>query len=122
MMQPRRKRDRLPIRGRHATSNNQVPSQGDQGMKLIRAALLAVLSTIGLATVADAETVVVRAGKMLDVDHGRYLADRAIRIEDGRIVSVTPWTSNSRSGGRFIDWSAYTSFANLNIVSSCAAP
>jgi imidazolonepropionase-like amidohydrolase len=82
-------------------------------MKFIHAALLAVLSTIGLATVADAETVVVRAGKMLDVDHGHYLADRAIRIEDGRIVSVTPWTSNSPSGGRFIDWSAYTVLPGL---------
>src|SRR5262245_11264097 len=77
-------------------------------MKFIRAALLAALTTIGLASAAAAETVVVRAGKMLDVEHGEYLADRAIRIEDGRIVSVTPWTSGSRSGGRFVDWSAYT--------------
>jgi imidazolonepropionase-like amidohydrolase len=50
---------------------------------------------------------------MLDVERGQYLPDRAIRIEDGRIVSVTPWTSNSRSGGRFIDWSAYTVLPGL---------
>jgi len=82
-------------------------------MKLIRAAFLAVLSVASFASTALAESVVIRAGKMLDVERGQYLPDRAIRIEDGRIVSVTPWTSNSRSGGRFIDWSAYTVLPGL---------
>ena len=67
-------------------------------MKLIRAAFLAVLSVASFASTALAESVVIRAGKMLDVERGQYLPDRAIRIEDGRIVSATPWTSNSRSG------------------------
>jgi imidazolonepropionase-like amidohydrolase len=66
-----------------------------------------------LASAAQAETVIVRAGKMLDVERGQYLADRAIRIEDGRIVSITPFTSNARSGDRFIDWSAYTVLPGL---------
>jgi imidazolonepropionase-like amidohydrolase len=82
-------------------------------MKLIRAAFLAVLSATWFTSAATAETVVVRAGKMLDVEHGQYLPDRAIRIEDGRVVSVTPWTSSSRSGDRFIDWSAYTVLPGL---------
>jgi imidazolonepropionase-like amidohydrolase len=50
---------------------------------------------------------------MLDIESGQYLADRAIRIEDGRVVSVTPWASSSRSGNRFIDWSAYTVLPGL---------
>jgi imidazolonepropionase-like amidohydrolase len=82
-------------------------------MKFIHAALLAILSVASFASKALAESVVIRAGKMLDVERGQYLPDRAIRIEDGRIVSVTPWTSNSRSSGRFIDWSAYTVLPGL---------
>jgi len=81
-------------------------------MKLIRAALLAALSVAAFASAATAETVVVRAGKMLDVEHGQYLPDRAIRIEDGRIVSVTPWSGTAR-GARLIDWSAYTVLPGL---------
>ncbi len=84
-------------------------------MNPTRAKILAVLACIvtALASPAQAETVIVRAGKMLDVERGQYLADRAIRIEDGRIVSITPFTSNSRSGDRFIDWSAYTVLPGL---------
>lgn len=80
-----------------------------------RAKILAVLAcaVAALAPAAQAETVIVRAGRMLDVDNGQYLADRAIRIEDGRVVSVTPFTSNSRSGDRFVDWSAYTVLPGL---------
>ena len=50
---------------------------------------------------------------MLDVEKGVYLADRAIRIEDGRVASITPWTAGSRTGGRLIDWSAYTVLPGL---------
>src|SRR5262249_25213311 len=81
-------------------------------MKLIRAALVALLSANCFAFAAAAETVVVHAGKMLDVEHGQYLPDRAIRIEDGRIVSVTPWSGTAR-GARLIDWSAFTVLPGL---------
>ena len=84
-------------------------------MNPTRARFIAALAcaVTSLASAAQAESVIVRAGKMLDVERGQYLADRAIRIEDGRIASVTPWTSNSRSGDRFIDWSAYTVLPGL---------
>jgi imidazolonepropionase-like amidohydrolase len=82
-------------------------------MSHIRASFLALLACAFLASPAGADTVVVRAGKMLDVERGQYLADRAIRIEDGRIVSVTPWTGVSRGRGRVIDWSAYTVIPGL---------
>ncbi len=84
-------------------------------MKMIRMARLAALA-LACATVtaaAGAETVVVRAGRMLDVERGVYLADRAIRIEDGRVSSITPWAPGSRTGGRLIDWSAYTVLPGL---------
>jgi imidazolonepropionase-like amidohydrolase len=82
-------------------------------MKLIRAAFVAAFAATCFTSAAFAETLVVRAGKMLDVEQGNYLPDRAIRIEDGRIVSIAPWTAGSRSGDRFIDWSGYTVLPGL---------
>ena len=84
-------------------------------MKLDRAALLAILvfACLPFATTSRAETVVVHAGRMLDVEQGVYLADRAIRIEDGRITSITPWTAASRGGSRLIDWSKFTVLPGL---------
>jgi len=69
--------------------------------------------SISFAAASSAETVVVRAGKMLDIEQGVYLSDRAIRIEDGRVASITPWSAGSRGGGRLIDWSAYTVLPGL---------
>ena len=74
-------------------------------------AAIATLFTAALAAfsaTAPAEILVVRAGRLLDVEHGRYLTDQAIRIDDGRIASVSPWGVGSRGGARLIDWSAYT--------------
>ncbi len=84
-------------------------------MKFHHAAILASLASVAVSFTAASspETVVVRAGRLLDVEQGVYLSDRAIRIEDGRIASITPWTAGSRSGGRLIDWSAYTVLPGL---------
>jgi imidazolonepropionase-like amidohydrolase len=65
------------------------------------------------AMAAAAQPVVGRAGRVLDVEQGRYLLDQAIRIDDGRIVSVTPWGAGSRGGAPLIDWSAYTVLPGL---------
>jgi len=84
-------------------------------MKLNRAAVFAffAIASVAFAAPVIAETVVVRAGKMLDIEQGVYLTDRAIRIEDGRVASITPWSAGSRGGGRLIDWSAYTVLPGL---------
>ncbi len=84
-------------------------------MTFLRAAILALFAalSLSLSAASPAETVVVRVGKLLDVEQGIYLADRAIRIEDGRIASITPWSAGSRGGGRLIDWSAYTVLPGL---------
>src|SRR6185295_7655512 len=83
-------------------------------MKINRAPLTIFMSCIAFAfsMPSSAETVVVRAGRMLDVEQGKYLPDRAIRIEDGRIVSVTPWGGTAR-GARLIDWSSYSVLPGL---------
>jgi imidazolonepropionase-like amidohydrolase len=79
-------------------------------MKFPRAAVASLLASAlaAFSTAVPAEVLVVRAGRLLDVEQGRYLSDRAIRIEDGRIASVSPWGVGSRGGARLIDWSAYT--------------
>jgi imidazolonepropionase-like amidohydrolase len=100
--------------GRHATSNYDV-AEGVFRMNQFRAvlaALVAVFASLAHAAPARAESVVVRAGRLLDVEQGTYLPDRAIRIEDGRIVSVTPWSGTAR-GARLVDWSAYTVLPGL---------
>ena len=78
-------------------------------MKTTRAVLFSLVACAAAAFAAPspAETVVVHAGRVLDVEQGTYLPDRAIRIEDGRIVSVTPWSGTAR-GASLIDWSTYT--------------
>src|SRR5688572_33314194 len=80
------------------------------GMKMIRTAFIAMLALVcaAISAPALAETVVVRAGRMLDVEKGVYLADRAIRIEYGGIASITAWSAGSRRGGRLIDGWGYT--------------
>jgi len=78
----------------------------------IRRSILAVCLA-ACAAAAAAQPAVVRAGRVLDVEQGRYLLDQAIRIDDGRIVSVTPWGAGSRGGAQVIDWSAYTVLPGL---------
>lgn len=79
-------------------------------MKFHRAAIVGLFAAVVAAfpAAATAEVLVVRAGRLLDVEQGRYLTDQAIRIDDGRIASISPWGVGSRGGARLIDWSAYT--------------
>jgi len=80
-------------------------------MRFRRQMLAMVLAAF--AATAVAQPVVVRAGRLLDVEQGRYLLDQAIRIDDGRIVSVSPWGAGARGGAQLIDWSAYTVLPGL---------
>ncbi|MEO7259103.1 MAG: amidohydrolase family protein, partial [Luteimonas sp.] len=74
--------------------------------------MLALLA--GLAALpAQAESWVVRAGRLVDVDQGRVLVDQAIRVEDGRIVGVDPWSAAAIGGLRVVDWSRYTVLPGL---------
>ena len=58
--------------------------------------------------------VVVHAGKLLDVRTGKTLADQAIVIEEGKIVSVGPFAQASRSAGdRFVDLGSATVLPGL---------
>lgn len=63
------------------------------------AALVALCSAPALA-----ETVYVRAGHLIDPEAGQVLADRLIRIENGRIAAVTAYAAPP-TGTTVIDWS-----------------
>lgn len=68
----------------------------------------AVLAAFCLAPGVQAESLLIRAGRLVDVDRGQMLGDQAVRIENGRIVSVAPYRSGAEEGARLLDWSAYT--------------
>ena len=78
------------------------------------AALWSFLATLVLAAApAWADIVIVRAGRLLDVEQGRYLEDQAIRIENGRVAAIAPYTAGAVGDARVIDWSAYTVLPGL---------
>ena len=78
--------------------------------------LLALLpawaASVAFAAVgAAAQTVDVHAGRVIDPAPGRVLADQRIRIIDGRIASVRPWSDGD--GPAAIDWSTKTVLPGL---------
>ena len=77
----------------------------------LRAAVLALGGL--LATPVGAESLLLRAGQLLDVERGTLLADQAIRIEDGRITAIGPWREAAAAGTQGLDWSAYTVLPGL---------
>ena len=79
--------------------------------KWIIAALAALASATAAATVAPAQTVDVRAGRLIDPVAGRTLTDQRVRIVDGKFVAVTPW--RAADGPAAVDWSAYTVLPGL---------
>ncbi len=75
--------------------------------------LTGALALLLTSTLACAETVLIRAGKLVDVVEGRVLSDQLVRIEDGRIVSVGNFPAQPPVGAQIIDWSAYTVLPGL---------
>jgi len=69
------------------------------------------LAGILCASIAQAAGVVVHAGHVLDVEHGKLLDDQAIVIEDGKIVRVGKFEASA--GSTVIDWSQYTVLPGL---------
>ena len=78
-------------------------------LSVLALAIAATLSTTAFA----AQPIVIHAGRMVDVDKGEVLTDRAIRIEDGKFVSVTPWSEAAAQGAKVVDWTKYTVLPGL---------
>lgn len=72
---------------------------------------VAVALTI-LSGTALADTTLVRAGRVKDVDAGKVLNDQLIRIEDGRITSITS-ASAAGSAARYMN--KETDFGSITV-------
>ena len=70
--------------------------------------VLACVPAAGATGTTGTQDMVVHAGHLLDVDSGRMLADQAVLIKDGRVVSVQPWHAAAPGATRVMDWTAYT--------------
>ncbi len=73
---------------------------------------LLALTALLIGTSAQADTLYVRAGRLVDTEHGIVLSDRLIRIENGRVVAVTAF-SPPPAGAKLVDWSSYTVLPGL---------
>ena len=67
---------------------------------------LAVLAIAIAPTAATAATSYVHAGRLVDPKTGRVLTEQLIRVVDGRVAAVGPWTGPP-SDGPVTDWSQY---------------
>jgi len=76
-------------------------------MRTLMAGVVALL----LGGTAAAETVDVRAGRLIDPAAAKVLADQRIRIVDGKIASVTTW--RDADGAATVDWSGFTVLPGL---------
>lgn len=79
----------------------------------IAAAWLLLAALLVATPLAAAEPVIVRAGRLLDVEQGRYLENQAIRIENGKVAAIAPYAAGAAGDARVIDWSAYTVLPGL---------
>ena len=65
-----------------------------------------------IGTDGCAETIYVRAGKLIDPSAGTVSSDRILRIEGGRIAAIGPYAPPPK-GSVVTDWSAYTVLPGL---------
>src|SRR3954464_1786537 len=79
----------------------------------MRSQLLLAVATVALlgGATAQAQTVDVHAGRLIDPAAAKVLTDQRIRIVDGRIAAITPW--RDADGAAAIDWSGYTVLPGL---------
>ena len=58
-----------------------------------------------------AETVDVRAGRLIDPETGEVRSDQRIRIVDGKIAGISPWQADG--GPATVDWSGFNVLPGL---------
>ena len=82
---------------------------------LASALALALMGTAhaGSAAAAQPRVTVIRARHLVDVDHGKVLADQVIRIEGDRITRVEPYSAAAVGNAKVLDWSRYTVLPGL---------
>ena len=78
----------------------------------MRLAILAAPLALLLAGTSAAQTVDVRAGRLIDPESDKVLTDQRVRIVDGRIHSVEPWKPEP-AAAPIVDWSNFTVLPGL---------
>lgn len=72
---------------------------------------IALVCTLAAAVPASAKTVDVHAGRLIDPDTGKVSTDQRVRIVDGKIAAITPWSAGD--GPAAVDWSGFTVLPGL---------
>jgi imidazolonepropionase-like amidohydrolase len=72
---------------------------------------IALACTLAAAVPASAKSVDVHAGRLIDPDTGKVSTDQRIRIVDGKIAAITPWSAGG--GPAAVDWSGFTVLPGL---------
>ncbi len=84
---------------------------------LLMAGLLALISSVAIAAAPQTTQSLVHAGRMLDVESGKWLMDQDIFIESGKIISISAHRadrlSNPSLASKRVDWSAYAVIPGL---------
>ncbi len=70
--------------------------------------LIATLLVSGVCALGAKPGLVIRAGRLLDVESGEVLKDQSVRISDGKIVAIAAWSTAPVDAVLQLDWSAYT--------------
>lgn len=74
--------------------------------------ILAAIALLTGSTPAHAETLYVRAGRLVDPETGTVQAARLLRVENGRVAAITA-DAPVPAGAKLVDWSAYTVLPGL---------
>ena len=77
----------------------------------MRVLVAATLCVFGAST-AQAETVYVRAGHLVDPEKGTVEGARLLRVDDDRVAAITP-DGPVPAGAKLVDWSAFTVLPGL---------
>jgi imidazolonepropionase-like amidohydrolase len=72
---------------------------------------IALACIIAAVVPASAKTVDVHAGRLIDPETGKVSTDQRIRIVDGKIAAITPWSVGD--GPAAVDWSGFTVLPGL---------
>lgn len=86
-------------------------------IRILPVAILGLTAASALsAAPVHAETLYVRAGRLVDPEAGTVLTARLLRVEDGRIAAVLPDGPGQPpvpQGAKVVDWSAFTVLPGL---------
>src|SRR4029450_2395640 len=75
--------------------------------------IMALAAWLAAAGSADAQTLYVRAGRLVDPERAAVLNDRLIKVVDGRVTSITAWSGPPPGDAPLVDWSGYSVLPGL---------